>query len=162
LVKQAESASVAMQRFAAEVGDASLPVSGATGEAATRIEALRPDGFQVGTHATVNAAAKTYYWVAFEEVPGGATSGSYLGTGVDGRAVTGLGIGPQWALVRSIAKRQTVHRPASIPAATDLTLYLAGGAATSDRVQSLLAGGFTVGTNAEVNKASERYFYFAI
>src|SRR5262249_21329514 len=78
LVKQAESSSVAMQRFAAEIGDASVPVSAASEETTNRIEALLPGGFQIGTHTTVNAAGKTYFWVAWEEVPGGATSGAYV------------------------------------------------------------------------------------
>ncbi len=162
LVKQAESAAIGVQRFAAETGDASLPTATAGDELTNRIEALRPGGFVVGTNAQVNDTGKTYYWVAWEEAPGASTSGRYVGNAVDGRTIAGLGLTPAWVVVRSAAKRHTVHRPASIAAARDLSLYFAGLAATSDRIQALTTDGFAIGSDDQVNRNGESYFYFAL
>ena len=162
LVKRADTSTTAFQRFADESGDASLPVNSSAGESPNRIEAMLASGFQVGTHAAVNDTGSTYYWAAWRPVGAGAHAGTYVGSGADGRAVTGNGFAPSWVLVRGIGGRQTVHRPASIPAASDLTLFIASMNANSDRIQALGTDGFTVGTNDQVNKSATQYFYFAI
>ena len=162
LLKQADTTTVGVQRFAGEIGDASLPINAGNDEFINRIEALRPDGFVVGTNTQVNESGRTYYWVAWEESPGASTSGRYVGNGIDGRTLSGLGLAPAWVVVRSAGKRHTVHRPASIAATRDLSLYFAGVTATADRIQALTADGFAVGADSEVNRSTETYFYFAL
>jgi hypothetical protein len=126
LVKRGDTATVAVQRFAGEVGDASMPVNSSSGEVTNRIESLTSNGFVVGTHAAVNATGDTYYWAAWAAAAGGATTATYVGNGSNGRSVTGAGLAPTWVLVRGTGSRQTVHRPSSISPSADLTLFLAG------------------------------------
>jgi hypothetical protein len=114
LIKRFDSGTVAFQRFAAEVGDSSLPISGATREVANRIQAVLADGFEVGTHAGVNASGSSYQWVAWREQPSASSSGSYVGNDTDGHVVNTLGSMPDWVIVRSDRARKTVHRPSSI------------------------------------------------
>ena len=162
LVKRADATTGGFQRFAGQVGDASFPVNGGSADVADRIQALNPTGFQVGTNAAVNKAGSGYFWLAFRERSDGAHAASYVGNDVDGRQVSGIGFAPAWVVVRADAARQTVHRPASIPAVADSTLYLDVGDAVTDRVQALLANGFAVGSHREVNNSGDTYHYFAL
>jgi uncharacterized delta-60 repeat protein len=161
MVKRADYSTVGYQRFAAEVGDASFPMNGGS-EAVNRIQALLGDGFEVGTNAAVNLGGATYYWVAWRQVPGGSATGTYVGNGLDARVIGGLGFTPAWLVVRGSGSRQTLHRPASIPAGTDLSIFFESTNANTDRIESLLADGFRVGTNDQVNRNGVTYFDFAL
>ena len=95
MVKRAADATIGFQRFAAEVGDASLPINAGSSETTNRIQAMLADGFEVGTHTAVNAAPATYYWVAFRAVSGGIVSATFephsISAPVSARSDTGNG-----------------------------------------------------------------------
>jgi 6-phosphogluconolactonase (cycloisomerase 2 family) len=157
LLKRGDTGTAAMQRFAPEVGDASLPIT-AGGEVTNRIQAFRSAGFEIGSNSAVNAAGDTYYWLAWRA----GNVATYGGNGIAGHAVTGVGFSPSWVLLHGTGNRQTVHRPASIPAGVDESLFLASLNATSDRIQAFTSDGFVVGTNDQVNHAGVTYFFAAL
>ena len=59
-----------------------------------RIQALEVDGFQIGSHATVNLSGVTYHYVAWN-ASANVTQSSYVGNGADNRSIAGIGFQPQ-------------------------------------------------------------------
>lgn len=129
----------------------------------TGVTSFDADGFSVGTDLEVNAAATTYHYVAFNDVAGSIKVGSYGGTGADNRDYTGLNLQPGYVLIRAndaVTGRPSVHRPASL--AGDSTLFFAGAASATNRVQALLSDGFQLGNSGDVNANTIPYNYLAL
>jgi hypothetical protein len=88
------------------------------------------------------------------------TTGSYVGNGVDGRVVAGLGFSPVLVIVKSagtqiaVARSSTMAGDASKPMTGDTALQ-------ANRIQSLDADGFTLGTDASVNGSGGTYSWAA-
>ena len=139
------------------VGDNSFLMNGSAA-IADRIQAMLADGFQIGANANVNSAVRTYYWIAFDATAKVKT-GVYTGNSADNRNITGLGITPRFTWVKRGATTQAVWRTDTVVG--DRTLYWGVTAAVTDRLQSLLADGFQVGTNQEVNLSGQTYYYLA-
>ena len=144
-------------RPGAIAGDNAFLMNG-TGSVTDRIQSMLADGFQVGADADVNSAALTYYWIAFDATAKVKT-GTYTGNSADNRNITGLGITPKLIWVKRGATSQAVWRTDTVVG--DRTLYWGLTSAVADRLQSLLADGFQVGTNAEVNLNTQTYYYIA-
>lgn len=127
----------------------------------TRVTSLDADGFGVGNSAEVNSSGATYHYVAFNEVAGRVKKGSYAGTGAN-QNVTGVGFSPAYVMGRAndtSTSRPGNHRAASVPGSQSL-LYSAT-ANTTTGITSLLADGFSVGTNAVANANRPTYHYLA-
>lgn len=139
-------------------GDASYQLN-ANGTTSNRIQALQADGFQLGSNADVNQNTRVYYWVAFD-VTANVAVGSYLGNSADSRNITGLGLDPDFVWVKRLAARQSIWRTDAI--AGDRTLFWGAGAPVADRIQSLIADGFQVGTNQDANQNNQTYYYLAL
>lgn len=84
LVQAYDSDYQANQKSDKMVGDASTDFM--TGLLANRIQALQPDGFQIGSDTRVNDAGVNYAYVAFKgtAVPTAVTLASFTATGLDG------------------------------------------------------------------------------
>ena len=80
------------QRSSAMSGD--LSVGFDTFEGPDFIQALQPDGFQLGTENEVNANGTTYHYAAWEAIPGRMAVGTYTGNSTDNRSITGVGFRP--------------------------------------------------------------------
>ena len=145
-------------RPATLAGDASYRIVG-TGSLTNRIQALEPDGFQVGSNLDVNGSGITYHYVAWN-TSANVTQSSYTGNSADSRSITGVGFQPLMAWVKRNASDQGTWRPSSVSG--DLSLLWDGIAAASDHVQALEADGFQVGTNARVNLSANIYHYLAL
>jgi hypothetical protein len=139
-------------------GDASYLMNGA-GSTTNKIQAMLADGFQVGSHSDVNLSGRNYYWIAFDATAQVVT-GTYTGDANDNRNITGLGITPGLVWVKRSATTEGVWRTDTVSG--DRTLYWDAGGAVTNRIQSLLADGFQVGTNAEVNGLGATYYYLAL
>lgn len=124
-----------------------------------RIKDFTPTGLLLGTHNSVNDAAKDHHWIAWKNAPGQVNVDSYLGTGTDDTAINSPGFQPSYVLVRQEGTEPTVHRPDSM--AVGYSQPLESGIRFLDRIQGMLPGGFEVGTSAEVNTAAETYYYTA-
>src|SRR6185436_4320443 len=80
-------------------------------------------------------------------------NGLYLGNGVAGRTVDGLGFRPAEVLIKRLDSQQGVHRPASVSG--DLTLPAPAAVAFAGGISGFLSDGFQLGTNAAVNSSGK-------
>jgi len=141
-------------------GDASFRINSA-GANANRIQAFLPDGFQVGSNNNVNESGRNYYWLAFDATAKVVVS-TYTGDATDNRNITGLGITPAFVWVKRGAGSSGVFRLDQVSG--DATLYWDSTSPTTNRIQALFAGGFQVGSHAQVNSATGNttYYYLAL
>ncbi|MGD8412967.1 MAG: DNRLRE domain-containing protein, partial [Candidatus Latescibacterota bacterium] len=159
LIVMAESSDKAMQRYAAHVGDASREFEKSDPKT-DRIQAFLDDGFQVGSHNTVNNNKVVYHYAAWNAVPGYIESKAYGGLGNDDRDILGLGFRPEYLFLTAETNTyESVHRFASMTG--DLTLRVNTGTVLGNQIQSFLPDGFQVGDHEAVNSVSEQYFYTA-
>jgi hypothetical protein len=127
----------------------------------TRITSLNADGFSVGSSGDVNTNGITYHYVAWNDVPGTIDVSTYAGTGV-AHDVNGVGFQPGYVIVRAndtSTGRQGHHRPSSVTGSGSLFFNASLNITTG--LTSLLADGFSVGTNAAVNANTVTYHYIA-
>ena len=125
------------------------------------IPSLTGDGFTVGNDNRVNALGRTYYYVAWNELPGLMDVGGYTGDGLDNRNIGGLGLQPEWVVVKNTAGDQVVQHFDSQGAALDSSSFFTGNAANTNRIQQLQADGFQVGADNDVNASGKTYTYMA-
>ena len=128
---------------------------------ATWIPSLDADGFTVGSDDRVNGAGRTYYYVAWNELPGLMDVGSYAGNGVDNRNIAGVGFQPEWVVVKNTAGDGVVQHFDSQGPASDSSSFFTGSAANTNRIQQLQADGFQIGADNDVNNSGRTYTYMA-
>jgi hypothetical protein len=139
-------------------GDASFTLS-STAQLSNRIQAVLPDGFQVGSHADVNASGTAYYYIAFASTAQ-AVTGTYTGDNSDNRDITGIGINPAFLWVKRSVATTSVWRTNAVSG--DKTLYWQASSPTANRIQALIIDGFQVGTDPQVNVTAQPYYYLAL
>jgi hypothetical protein len=89
-------------------------------------------------------------------------SGTYTGNGTDGRAITGVGFQPDVVIVKSDDNSGVAEIRTSTMAG-DSTKPMSGATAlTTNLIQSLDAGGFTLGNSNAVNRTGRAYHYVAM
>ena len=92
-------------------------------------------------------------------------SGTYVGDGIDNRAITGIGFQPDVVVIRvqeatGAGTGLAVIRTSSMSG--DVTKPLVGGTAiAANMIQSLDANGFTLGTDVNVNGSGNNYHWMA-
>jgi len=87
-------------------------------------------------------------------------SGSYAGNGADNRAITGVGFQPDAVIVKGNTFQTAVIRTSTMSG--DASKPLSGTTALSaNRIQSLDASGFTLGTDPSVNSSGVSYYWMA-
>ena len=123
------------------------------------IQALEVDGFQVGSHAQVNADGVTFHYVAWKAVAGKMAVGQYTGNGGATQSIATVGFRPSYVIVKANAAITPVHRPESLVG--DWTLHFVGWGKVSDGIQALQTNGFRVGSIAEVNQNTTTYYWMA-
>ena len=154
-----DGTSTATWRSTALTGDNSS-FFGLTAETANHVQALEPDGFQVGANARVNANGSTYYYAAFKNVSSQIATGSYTGDGADDRNVTGVGFKPELVWIKdSSITNNARFKPASL--ASDKTSQFGSGANVANVIQALQNDGFQVGSAASVNTSGSTYRWVA-
>ena len=108
VIVKADATQIAVIRTSTMAGDAAKPMTGATGLTANLIQSLDIRGFTLGTDARVNGNGTEYYWIAFKANPGKMKVGSYVGNGVNGRQVAGVGFYAEAAFVMSATTDKAV------------------------------------------------------
>jgi len=104
--------------------------------------------------AYTDAAATTgvtYYYVAWNQVAGKTSVGSYVGNGVDNRSISGVGFQPRFVIVQSANDGYDPFQR-SVSMVGDASVSFRN-ALTTNRIQALEADGFQVGTYTAVNKS---------
>ena len=132
----------------------------ATAPTANRIQAVQPDGFQVGTDPEVNLSGQTYYYVAFKSVSGSSAVGTYNGDGLDNRSIIGIGFKPDLVFLKQSNVASAAVLRSNQSYGDECQIFTATANAI-DHVQALENDGFQVGTNARVNGAGIAYYYLA-
>lgn len=152
VIVMAENNDEAMQRFAGQAFDASLPFDN-TDAKADRIQDFTPTGFQVGKHNTVNENGRPYHWVALAPSSLTHETGSYVGDGTSGRTIGGLAFGPEAVLVKADAGERTFMRTQAMTAPTSIPL--SGGGPLAETILDLLPDGFVVGSEKPTNESNK-------
>jgi hypothetical protein len=130
-----------------------------TGGASNRIQGVLSNGFQVGSNNDVNNNGVDYYWIAFANTTSTA-AGFYTGDNNDPRTISIHGIDPVFAWVKRSGTRASVWRTGAVPG--DRSLRWGTAAPATNRIQSLISGGFTVGDSDYVNRNGQTYYYLAL
>jgi len=125
------------------------------------IASLDTDGFTVTQTASVNGRTntntETYYYYAFGGA--GCITGTYVGTGIAGSQVTGLAGKPVMLWIRRPAGGNLVWRTTAM-LAEDYGFDTDAG--NTNRILSLdNGGGFTLGSDNDVNQLGITYHYMA-
>ncbi len=112
------------------------------------VYAIGSNGDQASAAITVNTGSGFF------------ATGSYTGNAADDRAITGIGFNPQVVIVKADDSETGIIRTDTMTGdnskqMTDDTALVA------DRIQSLSADGFTLGTDDEVNRDGRTYRWMA-
>jgi len=87
-------------------------------------------------------------------------TGSYIGDGTAGRPIAGVGFQPDWVVVRTTSTQEAVTRTSTMIGPN--SKGFGRSAPAGNRITSLDADGFTVGTNSRVNRDGWDYHYVAV
>ncbi len=143
-------------RFRSEAPNESQFFS-ATSARANRIQDFVVDGFQIGSHPSVNKTAVNYDWVAWTSASAAIGEFSYLGDGIDGHQIGGLGFAPSFVLVESDDNTGVaVLRFSSMVGPTSLPVEAL--APTTDGISQLGTDGFVVSGTNNANRPNGLYF----
>ena len=112
---------------------------------------------------TPPAPSLAYHWKLDDAVmTGGAMAhGTYVGNNSDGREITDPGFQPDVVIIKADKDDEYAVCRTSTMSGDNTKRLGSDSALTSNRVQSLTAAGFTVGTNDEVNDTGTDYYWMA-
>jgi hypothetical protein len=142
-------------RTSAHTGDLTS-LFAATADTADMIQTFNTDGFEIGTNAVVNTAANNYWWFAFKEGEK-FDVGTYTGNATDNRDITDPAHTPNLVWIKRSTAVAGVMRPGTL--AGDLTQWFINTAQAAGRIKDLIANGFTLGTQTEVNASGGTYYF---
>lgn len=124
----------------------------------TNILSLDADGFTVGTGSNVNNLNIDYFYEAFKATPGVLEVGTYTGDGNDDRQIN-VAFQPDYVIIIPENAQDIVQR---FGPQTDEKSYSFGTSVyTGNRIQSMNASGFEIGTAWEVNRSGRNYHFVA-
>lgn len=125
---------------------------------ASAVTSFDPNGFTLGSNSHVNEGARTYHYVAWQEVPGQMRVSWYFGDGIDNRSIV-AGLQPEYVIVKQIdGSDEAFQRFSSMTGDASFNFK---NAVQTNRIQALQANGFQVGTATQVNSASRSFFFAA-
>jgi len=125
---------------------------------------LNSNGFTVAGTASPanNVSAGVYRYVAFKNVSGSIGVGTYNGNATDNTAITGVGFQPGYMFIKNANAGTAVAAVSSqTESYGDNTSLFSAAANLSDSIQSLDAGGFTIGTNSTSNGTGNLMYWAA-
>ncbi len=158
IVRKCDGTDSAWWRTSDVAGDKSASFGGSS-DASNCVQALEADGFQVGASSTVNQTGVDYAYLAVKKSALTA-GGTYTGDGTDDRNITGVGFQPDAVWVkRTVSGGDFVSRPST--ESGDLTHFFLAYVAGANRIQSLLADGFQIGSDVDVNASGSTYRWWA-
>lgn len=123
------------------------------------IKSLDADGFTLGTDARGNSSGVTYYYVAIKDDGNGDFKvGSYVGDGVQGRDISGVGFQPDGVIVIPwyAARNATFYSDVAV---TNKASRFNGYYLLTADILGVHADGFTVGNGSRVNYSGKTNYY---
>ena len=150
---------LAMQRFAAQPADLSLPFVDSS-ERGNCIQNFDSTGFTVGFDPLVNAGGTVYYYAAWKAAFDIVADGVYTGDASGNHDIV-TGFQPEYALVtRQGPGSPAVQRSDSL--ALDMSLYCdATGGLINNAIRQFQLTGFKVGSDPNANASGVNYYYVA-
>jgi len=133
------------------------------------IQSLNAQGFTVGADAHVNdVAGSIYHWVAFRAAAGQLVVDSYMGDGIGGRSITGVGFEPDYVIVLPAAgglpDGLPIHRSSTMTGDTSYDFdadQLGFPFPPANAILAFEPNGFQIGNAAFVNTPGATYHYVA-
>ena len=147
----------AVIRTSAMPANMAKDISSSNALAANYITSFGVTSFVVGNDTRVNGSTKTYHWVAMRAGTN-VKVGTYTGDGADNRNITGVGFQPDWVITMGDGE-QDYFRPALLGG--DASFTMTGTGTATNRIQSILADGFQIGNNNNVNQSARAYYWIA-
>lgn len=127
------------------------------------ITGFTANGFTLGTGATVNGNTVAFYYIA---IKGNSSqkyfkTGMFVGDGNDNRNLTTVGMGftPDFVNIKSLTTVAGAFRTKNN---TGDSSGGWGGSFGTNKIQSLISGGFQLGTNSAVNTSGQKYLFWAL
>ena len=148
----------AVQRYAG-MGRA-YQFDGDTGQASARIASLNADGFTVGSSADTNRTGDTYHYYAFNEWGGSVSVGSYAGSSLLTRDITGVGFRPAYVSLRAdstLTSKPGAQRFSGQPG--DSSFAFGAASAKTNLIEAFLDDGFRVGSDTNINALGVDTYY---
>lgn len=121
------------------------------------ILSLDADGFTVGSNARANKLGTDYYYAAFQASPNSLKVGSYLGNGIDGKAITGVGFKSDYIFMKGTNGSYACQTSSAMP--NGRSVEFASSSTDDNRIRDVNNDGFVVGTQAQVNTNNVTYHY---
>lgn len=121
------------------------------------LQALNPDGFQVGTGGRTNTNTTTYAYVAIKSGALGLAHGTYAGDGLDNREIA-VGWEPTFVLTKT---NETTNARFRFGSMVGDASFLFDDPPTTNGIQALSSTGFQVGTSSSANAAGQSFYWFA-
>ena len=141
-------------------GDFSYGLGSTNNGITNAIQAINPDGFQVGTQGFVNAVGAPFDYIAFNPPSGYGYFSAYTGNGVDNTDITGVPFQPEIVLIKGNTTVESIIR--GLVNTGDNTSRLQDSSANAgNRIQQFNSDGFQLGTVTEANSATTLYHYAA-
>jgi uncharacterized repeat protein (TIGR01451 family) len=138
------------------IGESTL-LSDNNGMLTNRIQDFTVDGFVIGSDNEVNQTGVEFNWIAFRQVPGQMTLGTYIGT----ETVSEIDVGfePVYLIVMSEGDRLPYQRSALMPGFESLPFNNSG--LKSNLILNFSTIGFWIGSDDIVNQAGVTHHYVA-
>lgn len=155
-----EGSSAVHGRSSDLVGDVSFSFQG--GPQVNRIQALLPNGFEVGSNASVNGSGVAMHYVAWSGAESVPVFGTYVGAGADDhRVVVPTGTTEYLIVWGESGANAPAHKSASTGRLADSTMLFSINPHAPDNIQALYDDGFQLGTHQRVNEAGAVFHYIA-
>ncbi len=128
------------------------------------VKSLDADGFTLGANGAVNTSGRTYYYVAIKGTAGRFAAGSYTGDGTSNRAISPIGLDPQFVVVRNnTASRPVVAAGPNLLWGNNQTANCSTGGLAASQIVGLGVDSFSVSNNSNYcNEATKTHYWFAL
>ena len=156
VIVKGDTNQVTMARTSTMTGDAAKPLSGGTALSNDRIQSLDADGFTTGKNNAVNANGINYAWTAFKTSTGVLKVGTYTGNGTS-QSITGAGFSPEYVATMSAGSDRAIQRFTGMTS----TFQFDADTGNANRITSLNADGFSVGSDNTANRNGTVFHYVA-
>lgn len=138
--------------------DLSFEPSVALAPSANKIQSFDSDGFTIGNDPQVNTSGVLYTWVAMYGTAEYMKQSSYLGTGINPNAITGVGFKPDFIIIKRNGASVGLF---SFNSNNQVQQFAA--ADGSSGIFSIDVDGFTIlSTSTSLNASGGTYYYIAI
>ena len=144
----------------AMTNDFALPFDNSA-SVSNRIQNVLGSGFQVGDDNAINEPGVDYHYLAWREEPGRYAVGTYLGDDTDDRDIGDPAFRPAWVMTKGDSGEEGIHLMSSLQSRGE-SLYFVNRDNDVDRIQDLLADGFQVGSDMDVNEAGKDFYWSAL